>query len=213
MSKTVTIIDHGTGNLFSVARAVEACGGVPVLADTPEAVRAADKLILPGVGAFGNGMAHMVERGLVEPLREKVAAGTELLAICLGMQMLFTESTEFGAHQGLDLLPGRVVSLLEITAAQPCQIPQIGWNGLHRGPTGRTWDGTRLAHAADGDDVYFVHSFAVAVDRPADVLAVTRVGTVPVTAVVARDNITGCQFHPEKSGPVGLGIIRGLVAA
>jgi glutamine amidotransferase len=209
---TITILDHGTGNLFSVARAVEACGGTARIVSTPEEVAKADKLILPGVGTFGNGIANLRARGLDQAFRDKVVSGTPVLAICLGMQMLFSESNEFGLHQGLNLLPGRVVSLAEAAGERPCRIPQIGWNGLYRGQ-GQEWRDSLLDRVQEGSDVYFVHSFCVLATRPEDVQAVTHIGTTKVAAVVARDNLTGCQFHPEKSGAVGLSIINRLVSA
>jgi len=208
MTTAVTVIDYGMGNLLSVCRALEHLGATVTLSGDPLTVEGAERLVLPGVGAFGDGMAELRQRGLVEVLRDRAGAGTPLLGICLGAQMLLDGSEEFGDHAGLGLIPGRVRALpASDTAGRPLKIPHVGWADLH---------GDRphplLAGIPDGSAVYFVHSFQC---HPADrehLLAHCRLGDRPVTAMVARDNVSGCQFHPEKSGPVGLQILANFLA-
>lgn len=210
MTKDVTIIDHGTGNLFSVARAVELSGGVPTISSDPTKIRHAKRLILPGVGAFAKGMHNLISRGLDTIIKEKSADGTPTLAICLGMQLLFDESNEFGSHKGLGILPGKVMSLKLKADGPHLRVPQVGWNSLIPSD-GASWQDTLLKDAVVGDDMYFVHSYCVFPSEKSNTLAITRAGGVDITAVVRRGNITGCQFHPEKSGNLGLQIIRNFV--
>jgi len=197
----VSIIDYGINNLKSVSKAFEKLGKTWAIIDTPEQVKEAKCLILPGIGAFGDGMAGLQERGLITPIKDKVAAGTPLLGICLGMQMLFTESEEFGLHAGLDLIPGRVIAFKK--EEMNCEkIPHMGWNGLET--TEVSWNGTLLEATAPGTDVYFVHSFYPETVAKEDVLATATYGEKRFAAVVKKGNVTGTQFHPEKSGEFGL---------
>ena len=209
----VTVIDYGLSNLRSVANALARCGAEVELTADPAAVRAARVLVLPGVGAFGDGMAGLRGHGLIEPLREKAAAGTPLLGICLGMQMLFEESEEFGLHEGLGLIPGRVVSIPDQTVdGAPQRVPQIGWQPLRPAGGRKDFAGTALESVEPGQECYFIHSYeakpAAAADRLADVLYGGRV----TCAAVCRGSVLGTQFHPEKSGPVGLGILHDFLA-
>lgn len=208
-SPRVTIVDYGVGNLLSVSRAVEAVGAVPELCSDPDGVAAAERLILPGVGAFGNGMDGLRARGLVEPLRAFAASGRPFLGICLGMQLMFERSHEFGLHDGLGLIPGEVVPI-PATAADgtPHKVPHVGWSGL---VADRAWDGTLLDGRGEGEATYFVHSFMAAPADPADRLAHCLYDGRPLAAVVERGMLAGCQFHPEKSGPVGLAILTTFV--
>jgi len=168
----------------------------------------AERLVLPGVGAFAGGMAGLRERGLVEPIRRYAASGRPLLGICLGMQMLATASEEFGIHEGLDLIPGRVRAVPDRdTAGRPHKVPHIGWTAL-RTPAGASWRESLLADTPEGTSVYLVHSFAVVPDDPAHRLADCEYGGHAVCAAIARGAITGFQFHPEKSGEAGLRILR-----
>src|SRR5690606_25364420 len=198
--RRVHVIDYGVGNLYSVSRAVEKAGGEVVLTDDASQIASADRVILPGVGAFRDGMAGLARRGLDEAVLAFAATGRPLLGICLGMQMLARESVEFGTHRGLGLIPGRVVPIPRLGAdGTPHKIPFIGWVALKpRHPEG--FSGTPLAGIAN-DPVYLVHSFHVEPDDQAHLLAAYDYDGVPVTAAVARGNIFGCQFHPEKSGP------------
>ncbi|MBC5580759.1 imidazole glycerol phosphate synthase subunit HisH [Anaerofilum sp. BX8] len=207
--KRVTLIDYGLSNLLSVQRAFEHFGAKVEIARSPAAVLGAQALVLPGVGAFRDGMAGLEQLGLTVPIRQKAAAGTPLLGICLGMQMLFDESEEFGRWQGLGLIPGRVVKLPERNAAGGLQrVPQVGWNGLLP-PQGKTDFADSLLRAVrPGGEVYFVHSYEAKPARPQDRLAEVLYGGRRVCAAARSGSVTGCQFHPEKSGEVGLSIIR-----
>ena len=207
-SSQVAVVDYGIGNLYSVRRALERCGGDVTLSSDPAALERAERLVLPGVGAFAGGMAGLRERGLVEPIRRYAASGRPLLGICLGMQMLATASEEFGIHEGLDLIPGRVRAVPDRdTAGRPHKVPHIGWTAL-RTPAGASWRESLLADTPEGTSVYLVYSFAVVPDDPAHRLADCEYGGHAVCAAIARGAITGFQFHPEKSGEAGLRILR-----
>lgn len=215
MSKPkVTLIDYGVGNLLSVQRGLEHCGAEVVLTSDPEAVIAASRVVLPGVGAFANAMLALEERNLVSAIQELAKCGTPLLGICLGMQLLLDESEEFGRTSGLGLIPGRVVPIPSTTASGEAQkIPHIGWNGLFP-PEGRLdWRASVLTDNAPGEATYFVHSFMSVPADPAHRVADCVYGGHHIAAVIAKDQITACQFHPEKSGEVGLKILRRFVCA
>ncbi len=209
MSSTVTIVDYGLGNLYSVSRAVEVCGGVPRLSSDPEEIRRAGRLILPGVGAFADGMAGLRAQGLDQALREAVDAGRPLLGICLGMQMLAGVSEEYGEHAGLDLIPGRVVPIPSTGSdGRPHKIPHIGWTPLQPPAGRRNWAGTPLEGCEPGTWVYLVHSFHMVPEDAADTLAECAYHGRVICAAVSRGAVTGFQFHPEKSGPAGLRMLR-----
>jgi glutamine amidotransferase len=214
MSKPeITLIDYGVGNLLSVRRGLEHCGAKVVLTSDPEAVIAASHVVLPGVGAFANAMQALEERNLVPAMRELAKRGTPLLGICLGMQLLLDESEEFGLTPGLGLIPGRVVPIPTRTVSGDVQkIPHIGWNGLIPAEGHTDWRNSILADNAPGEAAYFVHSFMSVPSEPAHRVADCFYGGHRVAAVIARDQITACQFHPEKSGEVGLRILRRFVA-
>jgi glutamine amidotransferase len=206
MKPRVTIVDYGLGNLHSVTKALMQVGADVALAETGADIARAERLVLPGVGAFADGMAGLRARDQVEPLREHARRGRALLGICLGAQLLLSESEEFGRHEGLGIIPGRV---LRIPAAQ-VKVPFVGWGRLEA-PGGRTWAGTLLAESPAGTWAYFVHSFHAVPENPADICAVTRYGPHPITAAVARGSVTGLQFHPEKSGHTGLAMLRHFI--
>lgn len=213
MSRRVAIVDYGVGNLLSVSRAVIAAGGVPAMVCTPEEVADAERLLLPGVGAFGHCMDVLRARGLIQPIRDFAATGRPFLGICVGMQVLLDEGTEFGTHQGLGLIPGRVCRIPDIDSEGGAQkVPFVGWNRLLHPATRPDWSGTILDGLEDGAAwVYFTHSYAAFPENGADRLAEAGYSGHRLTAAVARDNIVGCQFHPEKSGPVGLGILTRFI--
>ena len=197
----VGIIDYGVGNLFSLRSSFEAVGEQAFVSGDPEALGRADRLILPGVGAFGDAAAKLRESGLDRFVQEQAVAGKPLMGICLGMQLLFEKGYEYGEHEGLGLLRGAVVPMKGVLPAG-LKIPHIGWNALHfRQPECPVFKNIR-----EGDHVYFVHSFYA--EGCADSLAATAEYGVELTAAVARERIFGCQFHPEKSGPVGLAILK-----
>jgi glutamine amidotransferase len=211
MKPQVTIIDYGMGNLYSVGRAFEVCGADVFFASNAEHIAAASYLVLPGVGAFESGMAGLHERNLVEPIREHAGKGRPLMGICLGMQMFASVSEEFGEHKGLDLIPGRVRALPQTSiSGGVLKIPHIGWAELYKTP-GAKWSQTSLKSLQEGDSVYLVHSFAVHPDNPSHQLAFSHFGGHSVSTVVGRDAVIGCQFHPEKSGQVGLKIITNFL--
>ena len=203
MSETA-IIDYGVGNLFSLASSLRYIGNEAVVTRDPDKIRAAKRIILPGVGAFGDAADKLAATGLIPILNEQVAAGKPLLGICLGMQLLFEKSYEFGEHRGLGYIPGSVCPMEPDLDALGLnlKIPHMGWNSLLVNRP----DCPILKYTPDGAFVYFVHSF-YAKDCADAVVAEAEYG-VRVPAVVARVNVYGCQFHPEKSGQVGLAILR-----
>lgn len=196
----IVIVDYGIGNLRSVQKALERVGATAVVTPDPAALDRAQGVVLPGVGAFGDGMDHLHARQLVEPVRRQAEAGKPLLGICLGMQLLFDESEEMGCHQGLGLLPGRVVRFPE----GKLKVPHIGWNQLRMAEPRPEM--ALLEGIEDGAYAYFVHSYYPAPDEPGDLLATTGYG-IEFASVVGRGTIWGAQFHPEKSQEVGLRLL------
>jgi len=197
----IAIIDYGVGNLFSLRCSLEKIGADVVVTSEPAVLRQADKLLLPGVGAFEDAAKKLRSNGLDHVVKDEAAKGKPLLGICLGMQMLFEKSYEYGEHDGLGLLKGRIIGM-DGTIPAGLQIPHIGWNALHF----KQQDCPLFRNTQENDCVYFVHSY-YAVDCD-DSLAATAEYGHEITAAVAKDNIFGCQFHPEKSGSVGLGILK-----
>lgn len=198
----IAIIDYGVGNLFSLVSSFKAIGVEAVVTDSEDVIRAADKLILPGVGAFGDARRKLAETGMDKRVLQEAEKGKPIMGICLGMQLLFEKGYEYGTHDGLGLLKGEVVSMEGVVPAD-YKIPHIGWNGLifkQENPLFR--------YIKDGDFVYFVHSYYVK-NCDDSLLATTEYGP-ELTAAVAKGNVYGCQFHPEKSGAVGLNILRGF---
>ncbi len=200
----IAIIDYGVGNLFSLRSSLRYLGFEAEVSGELQTLKRAEKLILPGVGAFGDAMDKLSSAGLVEPLRALAAEGKPLLGICLGMQMLFEESFEFGRHPGLGLLKGRVEPMETPLRDMGLnyKIPQIGWNALHI----LRPDCPILRESREGDYVYYVHSYYAV--GCGDSLAAESDYGVRVPGVVWKDNVYGTQFHPEKSGDVGLGILK-----
>lgn len=196
----IAIIDYGVGNLFSLSCSLKAVGADAVVTGDAELIRKADKLILPGVGAFEDAAKKLFSSGLDKVVLEEVKKGKPLMGICLGMQMLFEKSYEYGEHKGLSLLPGSVVPM-EGSIPSELKIPHIGWNGLHI-----TKKHPLFKYVNEEDCVYFVHSY-YAVDCESSLLATAEYGK-ELTAAVVLDNVAGMQFHPEKSGNVGLNILR-----
>jgi glutamine amidotransferase len=195
----IAIIDYGMGNLRSVSKAFEAVGHQPVVTRDARVIGNASHVVLPGVGAFGDCMANIEQYGLVEPIRTAIQSGKPFLGICLGLQLLFTESEEFGPHRGLDIIPGKV---RRFEGGQALKVPHMGWNQVHVQRACPMFDGI-----ADGSDWYFVHSYFV---DPSDkqLAATTTTYGISFVSSVWRDNIVACQFHPEKSQTVGLRLIK-----
>ena len=196
----IAVVDYGVGNLFSLCCSLERIGADAKVTSDPNEIRSAEKIILPGVGAFADAAKKLRDSGLDKVILEQAAEGKEIMGICLGMQMLFEKSYEFGEHTGLGLLKGSVIGM-EGTIPAELKIPHIGWNALHFKKESKL-----LKYIKEGDCVYFVHSFYV--DPSAEsVVATAEYGNF-VTAAVQKGNVMGCQFHPEKSGEVGLNILR-----
>lgn len=200
----VAIIDYGVGNLFSLKSSFSSIGAEVVVTSDPNAIRAADKIILPGVGAFEDAAKKLFESGLGALLIEEAERGKHILGICLGMQLLFDKSFEYGEHRGLGLIKGEVRAISEVIPAE-YKIPHIGWNALSFGDKKHEL----FKYLSEGDFVYFVHSF-YATNCTESVIATAEYGA-PLTAAVASGNVMGCQFHPEKSGSVGLNILRAFL--
>lgn len=212
MTARVTVVDYGLGNLFSVSRALEQIGACAEVTDSAAGIDAATCLVLPGVGAFADGMRGLHERGLVEPLRRYGASGRPLLGICLGMQLLFDWSKEFGGSEGLGLIPGGVLPIpREGIDGRSRKIPHIGWNELQLAAGLADWKGTLLEGTARGTAMYFVHSFTCAPAQPGDRLADCDYDGCTISAAVERGSLSGVQFHPEKSGPNGLAILSAFL--
>lgn len=197
------IVDYGVGNLFSLRSSLDLIGEKASVTSDPDVLMSADRVILPGVGAFGDAADKLAETGLGEVVKAAAGAGKPLLGICLGMQLLFDRSLEFGEHAGLGLIPGVVIPM-EGNIPDGLKIPQIGWNSLSFTDAGKK--SPLFSSTPDGAYVYFVHSF-FASDCDASVTAYTDYG-VRMTAAAARGNVCGTQFHPEKSGSTGLDILR-----
>ena len=197
----VAIIDYGVGNLFSLKSSFAAIGQEAVVTSDADVLRRADRIILPGVGAFGDAAKKLRESGMFTLLLELADEGKPIMGICLGMQLLFDKSFEYGEHDGLGLIHGTIRPIADVIPAD-LKIPHIGWNAL----TFTKTDARLLRHIKEGEFVYFVHSYYGA-DCATDTVAVSEYGA-PLTAMVERGNVCGCQFHPEKSGDVGLRILR-----
>lgn len=199
----VAIVDYGVGNLFSLECSLNAIGAEVVITADPAVLEKADQIILPGVGAFEDAAKKLRATGLDRVLKTLAAAGKPLLGICLGMQMLFEKSYEYGEHEGLGLIPGAVVPMAGVIP-EDYKIPHIGWNALHFRK-----ESPLFSKIQDGDCVYFVHSYYAA-NCDSDVIATAEYGA-ELTAAVAKGNVFGCQFHPEKSGSVGLAILQAFL--
>ncbi len=212
MLPNVVIIDYGLGNLLSVKRAIEHLGATATVTSDPEIILSATHVILPGVGAFPTGMNKLKSSGLDIVVKEVAFKGSQLLAICLGMQLIMQESNEFGKTLGLGLLDGRVEEIPKFsTAGDEIKVPHIGWNSLQPNIRVSEWEKSPLSDIQPGDFVYFVHSYMV---NPLDDnirIAQTIYGGHQIAAVISKDNITGCQFHPEKSGKNGLRILNNFI--
>ena len=197
----IAVVDYGVGNLFSLVSSLSAVGADAVVTGDADTIRRADKIILPGVGAFGDAAAKLRATGLDRVIIEEAKAGKPLLGICLGMQLLLERSFEYGEHEGLGLIEGDIVPISNVIPAD-LKIPHIGWNALkfteNKSPL--------FKYINEGDHVYFVHSFYGA-NCEKSTIATAEYGA-SLTAAVARDNVMGCQFHPEKSGTVGLKILK-----
>lgn len=196
----IAVIDYGVGNLFSLSSSLKAVGADSVITSDPEIIKRADKILLPGVGAFEDARKKLDDTGLVDLILDEVRQGKKIFGICLGMQMLFEKSYEYGEHNGLGLLSGSVVGMRG-RIPEGLKIPHIGWNALSV-----KREHPIFKYTKDGDFVYFVHSYYA--EGCDDSLLATSEYGIDITAAVAKDNVAGAQFHPEKSGECGLNILR-----
>ncbi len=212
----IAIVDYGLGNLFSISRACEWAGMAPLVTDNAGDMERAQAVMLPGVGAFADAMKALESRGLVSVLRDLAAAGKPLIGICLGQQLLMSESREFGVHEGLGLIEGTVERLPGEAAfgagghgLNRLKVPQVGWNMIAP-RQGGDWRGSMLEGLASGSYMYFVHSYHVRPSDPAVVLATSGFGGHDFCSALGKGNITACQFHPEKSGRDGLRVYENI---
>jgi glutamine amidotransferase len=215
-----TIIDYGRGNLFSIERAVRHAGGKAEITDDPARIASADRLILPGVGAFGEGISKLKEKGIDEAIYQFVQTARPFFGICLGMQLIFNESHEFGLHQGLGLIKGKVIRFQDPRKEGPhFKIPHIEWSKIEFPESIKAsniadsspWQGTILQGLNSGSYFYFVHSFICVPDDIESALAESTYGEDRFCSVVHKDNIWGCQFHPERSGSNGFSIYQNFL--
>jgi len=208
----VTIIDYGIGNLLSVRRGFEHLNATVTLTSNPDVICNSSKIVLPGVGAFADGKSELDCRGLTSAITEAATNGIPILGICLGMQLLFDESEEFGINNGLGLIPGRVVPIpAKDSDGKNQKLPHIGWNELVYTDVWHEWKDTLLNNTNPKEAFYFVHSYMAMPNETKHKVADCLYGGIPISAVVNRDNIFGCQFHPEKSGKAGLEILRRFI--
>ncbi|OGS19430.1 MAG: imidazole glycerol phosphate synthase, glutamine amidotransferase subunit [Elusimicrobia bacterium RIFOXYA2_FULL_50_26] len=205
-NNVITIVDYGMGNLFSIEHAINHIGGTARITDNPSEIAKAERVILPGVGAFGKGMHELRSHRLDEALMKFIETGRPLLGICLGMQLLFSEGSEFEWNKGLSIISGKVIRFKDpMPDENMFKIPQIGWNCiLPQSPA--SWNGTILDGIAPGSYFYFVHSFICVPENSLNILAATEYGKDSFCSVARKDNVYGCQFHPERSAADGLKI-------
>jgi len=206
--RKIAILDYGMGNLFSVRRACEDVGLDAVTTHQPQDIHQADGVILPGVGAFGDAMAHLEELDLVDPIKDFVKSGRPFLGICLGMQLLMSESEEFGAHRGLNIVPGAVKRL--DPHSEVSKVPEVGWNQIYKPSNNSSdyWRDTPLHNIEEGEYVYFVHSYFVQPEEPEVVLSMSSYEGVDFCSSLRFKNVFATQFHPEKSAAKGLQIYQ-----
>jgi len=211
-SRPIAIVDYGVGNLFSVRQACTAVGLQAIVTSDANDLRRSSCIVLPGIGAFGDAMAALEDLHLVDCLRHASSEGIPLVGICLGMQLLMERSTEFGSFEGLALVPGSVERLTP--ARREVKVPQVGWNSIYRAGAGPRcadpWAASALRGTTDGEPMYFVHSYVVKPTSPHVVLARSTYGGEEFCSALTAGNVTGFQFHPERSGPAGLRVYQNL---
>ena len=211
VASNVVVVDYGVGNLLSVARAFEHIGSEVAVTSEHTTIAAADRIVLPGVGAFGHAMQALSDRDLTDAVRQPAIAGRPFLGICLGMQMILEQSSEFGSQTGLGLIKGSVEKISERRDnGKPRTIPHVGWNRIK--PLETQWENTLLDRTSPGEAFYFVHSYHGLPSDDKDLTALCDYDDITVTAVIGRENVWGVQFHPEKSGSAGLNLLRRFMA-
>ena len=212
MSNSVTILDYGIGNILSVSRGFEAIGADVNITSNIEGIKNAERLILPGVGAFASGIEQLKVNNFDSAIINLVNTGKPLLGICLGMQFLMDSSEEFGETDGLGLIEGKVIPIPSKSIdGDSLIVPHIGWSALEISGDNNTWDKSILTNTPVKTHVYFVHSFYSKPNNKEHLLAHCKYGGNNLSAVICRDNVMGCQFHPEKSGAIGLDILRAFL--
>lgn len=204
--KNVVIIDYKLGNLFSVKQACDTVGMNAVISSNREDLMTADALVLPGVGAFNEGMTNLENLDLVSAIKEKIAANTPLFGICLGQQLLFTESEEFGTGKGLDLIPGVIKRFPEQVEGKKIKVPHISWNKIYAAD--QNWKNTPLTDLDDNEFMYFIHSYFVKPEDDSCIITLTNYDEIEFCSAVAYKNIFATQFHPEKSADKGISIYK-----
>jgi glutamine amidotransferase len=211
-SQPISVIDYGVGNLLSVQRGFDHCGGDVVFVSTPAEVVAAEKLVLPGVGAFPNAMESLSKLDLISAIQDFSLRDKPMLAICLGMQLLLDESEEFEKTKGIGIIKGQVTAIPnQDINGEKKKIPHIGWNELHTRQNQEVWELSILRGLSTSAATYFVHSYIAIPENKENLLAFAHYGEIEIPAVISKGNVTGCQFHPEKSGEVGLTILRNFM--
>lgn len=218
----VAIVDYGLGNIFSVRHACEHAGMLPDITSSPEEILSADVVILPGMGAFGDAMQALRQLDLVSPLRDVAESGNILVGVCLGLQLLMSESYEFGRHRGLGIIEGPVVRFEGVLerrgdSLRAVKVPQVGWNQIwrpeHRRPVGtNSWSSFPLVDTADGEFMYFVHSYHVKPEDRSVIASTSNYGGIEFCSSVQVGNVFACQFHPERSGEPGLRMYQNIAA-
>jgi len=207
-----TVLDYGVGNIYSVLQSLKQTGVTPTLTSDPQKLKSADRVIVPGVGAFQKGLEGLFRNNLIEALLEFAQSGRPILGICLGMQLFGTRSLEFGERNGLNLIPGQIQKIPSRTERDEHRlVPYIGWRDLKLNAES-TQSLPILQNINEIKSVYFVHSYQFIVENPKHLIATYEYGGLEITAAVQKDNITGLQFHPEKSGPTGLQILKAFTS-
>ena len=209
MKQNIAILDYGIGNLISVKKAIEYVGGTPIISSNFDKLLSCDKLILPGVGAYAKGMYLLNKRGLKNLVYEFIKTGKPIMGICLGMQLLFQESEEFGFTSGLGVLEGKIVSIKKNSKDKTIKIPHISWSELYF-ERGRE-NNILLCGIKKKDQVYFVHSYGVDYKTTDTIISSVYYYDIKIAAIVQKNNVFGCQFHPERSGEVGLKILENFL--
>lgn len=203
----VTIIDYNMGNLYSVKNALEYIGLEASISNEVEVINNSDAIILPGVGSFGGAMKNLQKLELINPIRNFVESGKPFMGICLGMQLLFSQSEEFGKNKGLDIIKGSVVRFTNINCdSKKIKVPQVGWNKVYGAKM--LWENTEMSGVKNGEYMYFVHSFYVIPEDDDQILSITNYEGTSYCSSIKVDNVFACQFHPEKSGLEGMKILR-----
>ncbi len=211
MKKNVVIVDYGHGNLYSINQACIQVGYKPIISSSQSEIANADKLILPGVGAFKVAMVELMNKNLIEPIFEFVQKGNYLMGVCLGMQLLFESSEEFGYNKGLGLVNGTVERFPSVVNDKKIRVPHIGWNNIQKYSKQNNWNSTPLANISEQDYLYFIHSYYAKPDDLNNILSISQYQEFEFCTSVQKENVFGFQFHPEKSAEQGLSIYKNFL--